>query len=173
MYLVIGPDTGRENQWGDAAGNQAHHVADSRKSCLGILGLGKGGAAFYSQLGVKIGWANGIRGSSDSVYAVSKDLPFWSFPYRISISEDLFLKLYTKESSYIAIHQPIVVPDSPQLIPILKRLETQPDYPVIIETNSAFFYVLWGFDDGPSAMSLLGQRVFINVLDSLPCAWPA
>lgn len=155
---LIGPDTGYLSVWGDVGGNQANHIVNSGRP---VLGLGEGGYAFFGQLGLHIGWGKGWHGNGRNVYVVDTSSPIWSSPNLIPIPDSRIVPLYSGETRYVAIHYPSPVTDATPI----GREPDDPNHYQIIEQDGRF--LLWGFSDGPVAMNLTGQQVFVNALKSL------
>ena len=150
--IVVGSETGSNYDWGDAASVSA--LAQSGKP---IIGLGFGGSCLFYQMGLFINWGQGWIGWDTSVYAVDLGHEIWLTPYPIPVSsKERIVQLYSSDSWYIAIYMPSPEPG----VVALGRQVDNPDHYQLIEEDSR--YLLWGFNDGPQAMTETGRQLFIN-----------
>lgn len=161
--VLIGPETGDSSDylnkpWGDAAEVQANTVAAYGKP---ILGLGRGGTLYFQAIGLYINYGNSWSGSGHSVYALNPSMALWSVPNPISIPADQIVKLYNAAGDFYAVSLPGPVAG---VVPIARQSDDPDHYPLILQ-DTRFF--LWGFQDGPSAMTLRGQRLLVNILWNL------
>lgn len=156
--ILIGHDTGSTDTWADEPGNAANALQSSAKP---ILGFGDGGYAFFGKLGLEIGWGNGAHGSSRDIHILDTSDKFWRTPNSITIPGNKVISLYNDPVDYVGIYLPAPVAGVKTIANIPTSLNY---YPLIRESGQ---YFLWGFDGTPSAMTTKGQRVLINVLDSL------
>jgi len=155
--ILIGPDTGSGSTWGDAAGTQAQKLEDTG---LPIVGIGKGGYAFFGKLGYPIGYGKGWSGSGRDVYAANVDDSVWNKVYDINIPGSRIVQLYSSNSGFTAIHYPNPISG----ILGLGRQSNDTTHYQIIEKDVQ--YILWGFNDGPLAMTDTGRKVFVNTARS-------
>jgi serine/threonine protein kinase len=156
--IVVGPDTGLDQNWGDQGGNQANHLASTG---LPTLGVGEGGYAFFGRVGLAIGYDKGVKDNGTDIFVVDPSSPIWSKPNKIDTSSNRVLTLYTSSQPFAAI---TVAASQPGLVLIGLQANDLTHYPLIAQGDK---FVLWGFSAGPSAMDPLGQQVFVNVLNSL------
>ena len=152
--ILIGPETGSHYTWGDAGGNQANHIASAGPR---VLGLGEGGSAFFSILGLDIGWGDGAVGYQATVHVVDPTTGYWTSPNSISIPANRVLTLYSSDSKYVAIYQPASVSGINE---IGRTAEGSSYYPIIVQAGK---YLLWGYYEGAQKMSSTGKEVFVNV----------
>jgi len=156
--ILIGPDTGRDNTWGDGQGNQANKILSSGHP---VLGIGEGGYAFFGRAGLAIGYNNGIKASGTDAHIVNPGDTIWTAPYQVQIPDNSILTLYNAPSPLVAINVP-----SPSAV--MKLIANQPGdtthYSIIRQQDR---YLLWGFSAGPSAMSETGQHSFVDMVKSL------
>jgi serine/threonine protein kinase len=156
--IVVGPDTGQDQNWGDQAGNQANQLLNSG---LPILGVGEGGYAFFGRVGLAIGYDKGIKASGTDIFVVDPNSSIWSKPNQIDIPGNRTLTLYNSSQPFAAI---TVTASQPGLVLIGLQANDLTHFPLIAQDNK---FLLWGFSAGPSAMNDLGQQVFVNALNSL------
>jgi len=148
--IIIGPETGDLSSWGDQA-----TLLNIERSGKPILGLGEGGYAFFGKLHLAIGWGEGWHGSGTAIYVMDPNQSFYQVPSPISVPSDRILRLYTATK-----HIGIFVPTpSPYLILIGLEVEDKAHYPVIQQGR----FLLWGFQASPSAMTAVGQQLFVNI----------
>ena len=155
--ILIGPDTGSGSSWGDAAGTQAQKLEDTN---ISIVGLGRGGSAFFDELGYPIGWGQGWVGSGRDVYASNTDDSVWNDPNDISIPGSRIVQLYNSDSSFVAIYYPDPIAG---IIGIGRQSNNATHYQIIEKDVQR---ILWGFDAGPQAMTSTGKQVFVNTARS-------
>jgi serine/threonine protein kinase len=156
--VVVGPDTGQDQNWGDQGGSQANQLVNSG---LPILGVGEGGYAFFGRIGLAIGYDKGVKASGTDIYVVDPNSPIWSKPHSVDIPGSRVLTLYNSSQPFAAI---TVTASQPGLVPIGLQANDLTHFPLISQGDK---YLLWGFSAGPSAMTTLGQQVFVNALNSL------
>jgi len=153
--IIVGPETGEGYTWGDAGSVSA--IAQSGKP---ILGLGYGGSALFSELGLFIDWGQGWISSigSTNVYAVDLDHAIWRLPYAIPVSaEQRIVELYSGNSTYVAIYMPS---QEPGVVALGRQTDNQNHYQLIEESPN----LLWGFNSGPQTMTQTGQQLFFNTV---------
>lgn len=151
--IIIGPETGSGDTWGDAA--KVAQIRDSRKP---VLGLGEGGYAFFGELKLAIGHPNGVRTSDQQVVAVDPAQVIWSEPYDLTLAAGApVATVYGgKGSSGVAVNLG-------QAGPGVERLARKPSSSIHYWlAREASRYLLWGFNLGPSAMTDTGRGLFVN-----------
>lgn len=156
--IVVGPDTGQDQNWGDQGGAQANQLLNSG---LPILGVGEGGYAFFGRVGLAIGYDKGIKANGTDIFVVDPNSSIWSKPNQIDIPGNRVLTLYNGSQPFAAI---TVTASQPGLVLIGLQANDLTHFPLIAQGDK---YLLWGFSAGPSAMNSLGQQVFVNALNSL------
>jgi hypothetical protein len=156
--IVLGPDTGNEEVWGDTQGAQVSTLIGTG---LPILGLGDGGAAFFRRANLAIGWNNASRGEGTDIVVADPANSGWSTPYQISIPDNRVLTLYSQNSSFVAIN--VQVPPA-DVVLIAHTTDNNNQFPIIRQGED---YLLWGFSRGPGDMTTTGQQAFVNILSSL------
>lgn len=150
--IIVGSDTGYTNQWGEV-----ESVSAIETSGKPVVGLGEGGYAFFGELGLSIGWPNGMRSSNNSINVIDPNNSLFITPYAIDVPEDLVLQLYT-ETDYVSLHLNPV----PETVTALGGEADNPGYyPLALENNR---YLFWGFSGSPESMTEVGKRFFINVV---------
>lgn len=148
---LIGPETGDGASWGTAAA-----VSVLRQYSVPIIGLGEGGYAFFGQLGLAIGYANGWHGTENRTYVVDPTHPVWSSPYGIPYARDRIVTVY-KKTANVGIR---VLKPTAEITLIGREPADETHYNVLQQTVR---YMLWGFQADPSSMSTVGQHFFINL----------
>jgi serine/threonine protein kinase len=156
--IVVGPDTGQDQNWGDQGGNQANQLTATG---LPILGVGEGGYAFFGRVGLAIGYDKGEKASGTDIFVVDPNSPIWSKPNPIDITGNRVLTLFNSSQPFAAI---TVTASQPGLVLIGLQANDLTHFPLIAQGDK---FLLWGFSAGPSAMNTLGQQVFVNALKSL------
>lgn len=156
--IVIGPDTGQDQNWGDQDGNQANNLVTTG---LPILGVGEGGYAFFGRAGMAIGWDKGSKANGTDIFVADPGSAIWSEPNKVDIPGNSLLTLYKSSQPFVAIS---VTAPQPDLVLIGRQSDDPTHFPLIVQGGK---FLLWGFSAGPSAMDTLGQQVFVNVLNSL------
>lgn len=148
--VIIGPETGALDKWGtDAALN---HIVRGQRP---VLGLGNGGYAFFGRLKLQIGWGNGVHSAGRRIQYGAAGDPIWTYAYEGLLREKV-LDLYQDDSKRVDIY----MPDQPTNIQIFGYNDSDKRYANLILEND--FWMLWGFDAGPSKMTETGKRLFTN-----------
>ena len=121
VAIIIGNDTGNLNIWGTPAA--VGHVSGAGKP---IIGVGEGGYAFFGQLSLAIGHANGWHipsgsPSSPNVTVVNGSQAIYAAPYPIATSTGDLLALYSAPVDIVEISVPGAAPcrcqpDRPRLV---------------------------------------------------------
>ncbi|MHC4725591.1 MAG: right-handed parallel beta-helix repeat-containing protein [Planctomycetota bacterium] len=149
--IIVGNDTGFTGNWGDI-----ESVNAIKSSAKPVIGLGEGGYAFFGQLGLSVGWPNGMHGSHNSIYTVDPNHSLFTAPYLIDVPQDLILQLYT-ESDYV----PLYLYPVPETVTAIGRdADNIGYYPLALEQ----LYLFWGFSASPQSMTEVGKRLFINIV---------
>jgi len=149
--IVIGPETGNLDTWGTTA--MVNALAQSGKP---ILGLGEGGYAFFGKTAPAIGNPNGWHGNENRSFVVDTLHEVWHHPYDIPFGRDRIVTAYEK-TAHVGIQPPARLPTDMTLIG--REPADQTHYNLIQQTR----YLLWGFQEGPAAMTTSGRQLFINV----------
>ena len=77
------------------------------------------------------------------------------YPYGPLGSKDV-MQLYAKPSGRVDVY----IGDGPLGLQVFGYYDGDRNYAdVVMESN---WYMLWGFDDGPKAMTELGRQLFVN-----------
>ncbi|HPC95272.1 MAG TPA: right-handed parallel beta-helix repeat-containing protein [Sedimentisphaerales bacterium] len=150
--FIIGSDTQNAPAWTD--GRSIDILNGLGKP---VVGLGEGGYRFFGKMGLRIGYPNGTRTSRDSVYVVDPDALLLSTPYRVSVSEDRLLRLYT-QTDHVTIY---LWPVPQTVIAFAREADTAGYYPVVAENGR---YLLWGFTEPPDKMTPTGRNLFLNAV---------
>lgn len=155
--ILIGPETGSGENWGDPGGAQVNHLITSGQP---ILGLGVGGYAFFGRAELVIDGENGVPADGTSILVVDPTNRVWTTPYQLQVQAGQALVLYTNPTPFIAIALPEPVPN----IVLIGRHPDNPEHYPLIGRDQ---YLYWGFNAGPAAMTPTGQQVFVNLVRSM------
>lgn len=161
--ILIGADTGnsaeyKTNPWGDPGKAQAMQVANAGRP---VVGLGEGGSLFFQAIGLFINWGQSWIGSGNDIFVNNPSAPYWNYPESISLPADQIVKLYDADSPYVAVYLPGPIA---AVTPIGRQSDNAEHYQIIAENQR---FLLWGFGNGPAAMSSKGRKVFLNILWNL------
>ncbi len=157
---IIGPDTGYHNLFKapDIAGLLLQYP-------LPVLGMGEGGAAFFTLADLHIGWLNTWYSDNHQVFAVAPTARYWHLPYAIDIPAPApLVQLYPHPLTELGVYMPKPL-SSMELI--AREQKNQEHYPVIRENRGERGFILWGYNAGPSQMTESGRELFVNVAYSL------
>lgn len=156
--IVVGPDTGTEEMWGDPEGAWSNALFQTG---LPILGLGEGGFSLFGRAQLAIGWNNGIVFEGPNVVVVDPAHPVWTTPQQISIPANRVLTLYQDNIPAVAVIVPAPVED----VLLIGGRRNVPAQFTIVQQDER--YLLWGYAGGPADMTPVGQQAFVNALYSL------
>jgi len=156
--ILVGPQTGSGNIWGDTGGSQFNGLINSG---LPILGIGEGGYAFFGKASLAIGWDHGATGNGKELQVVDPSNQLWSYPSQVPIPVDRILEIYTNNSPLVVINVPIPI----QNVSTFGRNPSDANQYLLLREQVK--YILWGFNNGPKDMTPTGQQLFINVVESL------
>jgi hypothetical protein len=160
--IILGNDTGIANMWW----GEDESITAIENAGKPIVGLGKGGSAFFGKLELSIGYPNGGTNFSNSIsVAEPEQLPF-SIPYAINIPDDNLLQLYNGEVEHVSIYLPEM---SGNVTMLGEEVDNTGYFPFILESQR---YLLWGFAGYAEDMAEAGKKLFINsVVLTANVAW--
>lgn len=154
--VVIGNDTGSLDKW-HSEQIAAEHVA---RGGVPIIGVGEGGYAYFGQLSMAIGWANGWHGNQKEIIG-NAALPYFQFPYDLTALLPGPLALYNEPTGEVGIHLPAAVAG---VTPLGREPNDDSHYPLIAERFGNVCHQLWGFSGNPRLMNGNGQKLFANAV---------
>ncbi|MEM7125255.1 MAG: hypothetical protein AAF702_02940 [Chloroflexota bacterium] len=159
--IIIGQDTGNNNAgvgdipvWGNAL-DQDQHIGASGKP---ILGLGSGGALFFTNVQPSLSLNNGSIELSQELFVSDPTLPFYQEPNNLStlIEENPILNLYNSDVDV----QTVLLQPGDDTVPFpigyLDKAQEQ------ITLGRGDCRLLWGYDADPGTLNRVGQALFIN-----------
>ncbi len=151
--ILVGPDTGQEAIWGDAA--RVTHIASSGKP---VLGLGDGGHAYFGKLALAIGYANGADRTDADVLAVDSTHDIWRMPYDIAMGgAGTLAAVYSGTGSDgVAMNLDQIPAD----VEVLAQRPSEAGFYWLAREKNRF--LLWGFNEGPVGMTTEGKELFVN-----------
>jgi hypothetical protein len=153
--LLIGPDTGSANDWGNPQLVERILAAETR-----VLGLGEGGYAFLGRAGALIGWPAGAHTTTAAISA-SCARPDLAIPRPLAADLEGQTLLYDRPGPTVVI--PVAEPPA-HLQPLAFVPDAPAYWPVLREGDR---YALWGFGLGPDRLSGDGRAAFLNLIDYL------
>ncbi|MBX7236444.1 MAG: hypothetical protein K1X65_18815 [Caldilineales bacterium] len=153
--LLIGPDTGSANDWGNPQLVERILAADTR-----VLGLGEGGYAFLGRAGALIGWPAGAHTTASAI-RTSCAQPDLGIPRPLVADSEGQTTLYDQPGSAVVV--PIANPPA-QLRPLASVPDAPAFWPVLREGDRL---ALWGFALGPDRLTGDGRAAFLNLIDYL------
>lgn len=157
--ILVGPDTGSGYIFDDAAAAGA--LAQWETS---VLGLGSGGAALFSELGLNIGYGSAWVSDNHQVYPVAPATSYWNHPYAIQAGAQTLVTLYPAPLRELGVY----LPDPLKTVsPIAREAKDADHYPVISERSGLREFVLWGYDAGPEAMTDDGRALLVNLTHAM------
>ena len=153
QLIIIGPDTGKDAVWGDAA-----KVNQINRSGRPVLGLGDGGYAFFGKLKLNIGYNHGVQRADAAVLAVDPTHVLWNEPYDVALGAGApVATVYQGNGS------PGVAINLDQGMPGVELLARRPSESSLYWlAREQARYLLWGFNYGPTAMTENGKELFVN-----------
>lgn len=153
--LIVAPDTGSGGEWGTAA-----MVSKIRNSGVPVLGLGRGGASLFEQLGLSINWGHTWYASNAGIYAMDPTHRIFMTPNDIPIPKSRQVQLYERAVS-------VLEENGPSLSRMAIRLGRSPEdndhYSLVQEQNC----IIWGFEGSPDQLTKTGAALFVNVVAHL------
>ncbi|MFQ5858059.1 MAG: hypothetical protein ACE5LU_20840, partial [Anaerolineae bacterium] len=153
--IVLGHDTGSFETWGTPEAVAA--VVNARRP---VIGIEQGGYSFFGRLSLNIGYPNGATGGTlKTIYPVNPAHPAWNIPFPIPTDAEGKATIYTADQTIAAIHD--------------SNTDATNERIGVEGANRAFnfligeqrCYMLWGYAGDPSAMTLDGQHLFLNILE--------
>jgi hypothetical protein len=155
--VIVGQDTGFTYTWGDATSVSA--IEGSGKP---IIGLYRGGASLFQELGLSINYGHGGFGTDQTgVYVTDPSHTIFSYPNSIPVAGDGIVALYSSNCTLLVEHSGSLSPDA---IPLgCAAVFSHVYYPLVQEEQN----VLWGFQASPDSMTQEGKDLFVNVVNHL------
>lgn len=166
--IIIDSWIGSGDDWGSVI--QGNTIINTE---LPVLGIGFGGARFFNELGLSIGWDNGQYfpdSTSQSVLntqsciadgRININHEIFTSPNAISIIEDTLMDVY-HHTAIIGIDRDNGLADTVTYFGRRPGFGTQ--YSLIME-GSKFF--LWGYTNSPGSMNPGGRDLFVNIVEYL------
>ncbi len=156
QLIIVGDDTGKLDSWhSNPIG--AEHVA---RGGAPIVGVGEGGYAYFGQLNMQIGWANGWHGNQKEIIG-NAALPYFQVPYDLTALLPGPLALYNQATNEVGIHLPAPVAG---VTPLGREPNDKTHYPLIAERFANVCHQLWGFSGNPRLMNNNGHKLFANAV---------
>ncbi len=164
--IIIDSWIGSGSDWGSVV--QGNAIINSN---LPVLGLGFGGARFFGEIGLTIGWDNGDYfpdSSSTSILntqvtiadgRIHTDSSVFKTPDQIEFTQDTLIAVYYN-SGIIGIDRDQGLADS--VLYYGRRPEYPTQYALISEGRR---YFLWGFTNASGSMTENGKNFFVNVIE--------
>ena len=154
--ILVADDTGAGAAWSPESGL----MEAIQNSGLPVVGLGKGGHAFFGKLGLDIGHPNGVTGQADSVKVADfgDSQAYYTSPNAISIPGDQVLQILASPQDVVAIPLTERLPEGVRVASLTDQTDA---FPIV---KSGKRYLLWGFSGGPGAFTDVGQKLFVNAL---------
>jgi MBG domain-containing protein/concanavalin A-like lectin/glucanase superfamily protein/YDG domain-containing protein/Big-like domain-containing protein len=151
--------------WGTTAA--INHIKGAGKP---IIGLGFGGASFFSQLGLSLGWGQGsidTTGTESGIIAVDPTSALFTSPNTVQIDTGNSVTMFTVGTPFIAIYAPAL----PGVVAYGQHQSWPQYYQLIEQPDTTGSYFLWGFNGSPATMTLAGKNLFLNTLANFvsPC----
>ncbi len=164
--IIIDSWIGSGSDWGSVV--QGNAILNSG---LPVLGLGFGGARFFGEIGLTIGWDNGdyFSDTTSTSYLTTQittadgrihtDAAIFTTPDEITITQDTVIEVY-HHSGIIVIDRDAGLSDSVSYFG--RRPDYPTQYPLLGEGRR---YFLWGFTNAPGSMTENGKNFFVNVIE--------
>jgi len=162
--IIVGQDTGDTYTWGDASSVSA--IEGSGKP---IIGLYRGGASLFQELGLSINYEHGgFATDQTGINVTEPSHTIFSSPNSIPVPGDGIVALYSSNCTLLNEYSGSLSPDA---VPLgCTAVYSHSYYPLVQEEQN----VLWGFQASPDTMTQEGKDLFVNVVNHLfPLPAPA
>lgn len=120
-----------------------------------IIGIGGGGASFFENLSLDIGYSKTMWTNIDYVNVINPTHPMYNRPNNITKSSDL--KIYNQTAQTLIVYVPSVIED----LTLIGKFTPTSHYSLIMQQ---YRYFLWGYNTGLSYLTETGEDLFINVI---------
>jgi hypothetical protein len=162
--IVVGHDTGTDtNDWGGGLIIGQIRADQITNAGAAILGLGRGGSAYFELAGLNIGIKSCVMGNSNNVWVADPAADIFSTPNRIQVPGNRILNVYTAGPIRLGVQNP---PNGVNRYASWNSVSsnfTIADEPVAGPDNLNNF--LWGFEGAPSDLTATyGTPLFENVV---------
>ncbi len=109
----------------------------------------------HGPTGLAIGYAEGAHGGGTSILWTNSGDSIWTYPHEMDLNQKLF-QLYKENSSRVDIFL------DDKAVQVFGFNDNDQRYgDLVMQSN---YWMLWGFDDGPSKMTQTGQELFVNTV---------
>ncbi len=162
--IIVGQDTGFSDTWGDAPSVNA--IEGSGKP---IIGLYRGGASLFHELGLSISEEHGgFAPDQTGINVTDPSHTIFSSPNSMPVPGDGIVALYSSPCTLFNEYSGSLSPDA---VPLgCTAVYSHSYYPLVEEEQN----VLWGFQASPDSMTQEGKDLFVNVVNHLfPLPAPA
>jgi len=148
--IIIGTDTGNINIWGNSS--QVAAIDNSQKP---VIGIGRGGYAFFGKLSLEIGYPNGAISPYDEMEVLDSSHKVFKLPNLIPSGNITVTSI--KVDSRV-----IYLSSIPADVTGLGRIPDDLTYYIfVLEENK---YLLWGFANPAYSLTAIGQDLFTNAV---------
>jgi hypothetical protein len=155
--IIVGQDTGFTYTWGDAPSVSA--IEGSGKP---IIGLYRGGASLFQELGLSINYGNGgVATNQTGINVTDPSHTIFNSPNSIPVPGDGIVALYSSPCTLLNEDSGSLSPDADPLGCV--AVYSSGYYPLVQEEQN----VLWGFEGSPDTMTQEGEDLFVNVVHYL------
>ena len=158
--IIVGGDTNTD--FGNFASDAAAKLKRTQKP---ILSLHEGGSKLFDLIAPEFGHGASMYMDGTSVRPKTIQDRLWRTPFAFSAEESELFKLYKVTTESLAIWSG----QAPANVRPLAVNDYRLPYFPLAAGRSALGQelMLWGYDGGPSAMTVLGRRLFINAVARL------
>ncbi|MHA1266184.1 MAG: hypothetical protein ACTSRS_13205 [Candidatus Helarchaeota archaeon] len=149
--IIIGGDTDLGfSPWGTPEQSNAVFIAGKP-----ILGIYRGGGAFFDNISLDIGWGDSWIGSMNDINVTNSSSSIFTQPLAVSTTNPVTI---CTSVDTMAVYAPSPGTDI-QLIG--RETDEVNHYPIIMQQNK---YILWDFNSTPAEHTTNGDNLFVNLV---------
>jgi hypothetical protein len=154
--IIVGPDAGNGYSWNNAAA--VNQIKNSGKP---VLGMNRGGASLFQEMGLSINWGgSAVSTSETTLYVLQPSHAVFKQPKSISVPGNRLIQVY---GSAVDTVEPYA-PNLPGSVSRITRDNNNSNYMTLCQQGQ---HILWSYAGGPDKMTANGKALFVNVVSYL------
>jgi serine/threonine protein kinase len=154
--IIVGPDAGSGYSWNNAAA--VNQIKNSGKP---VLGMNRGGASLFQEMGLAINWGgSAVSGSETTIYVLQPNHTVFKQPNSIPVPGNRLVQIYSSNVEAVEPYSP----NLPGSVAKIARDNSNSNYVTLSQQGK---HILWSYAGGPGKMTANGKALFANVVSYL------
>lgn len=169
--VIIGADTGvDEPTWAGGGGDATTLATAIDAGRAAVLGIGRGGAAFFQILGRDIGLKNCQSNFQSTAVVMNATSPVYTWPNDLGLSDAQTITIHSSAARLLSANLSLV-PAPPGVSFHARRSLVETLFPLVEQQagsgGGSGLGFLWGFEASPTTLTAVGAAVFANTINYL------